>query len=167
MPLTKNILTKYPNPVFIETGTHKGDCSLLAEKLGFIVYTVEFDLKSYNICKQKFKDNDRIHIYYGDSAAVLPNILKEISLPATIWLDAHPIIDILTVDNCPILQELKAIKYEMSRLKFKILIDDINLFDECSKKEIIIASSKLGIISYEPNKYGQEEILVIQPQECI
>ena len=161
MPLTQNILLKYINPIFIETGTYNGHCSFMAKDLGFEVYTIEYDNKKYDICKKRFSNNKKIHLYLGSSDVLLPKILKEINQPVTIWLDAHPPDDPLTVNNCPIIKELETILLESKRLKFKILIDDMRIFDSVAMKNILDLANKIGTISYEESKCGPKDIMVI------
>lgn len=161
MPITQNVLSKYPNPIFIETGTWQGECSSMARSIGFEVYTIEFDINNYNHSKNRFGNDKKIHLYHGSSADWLPKILAEIKSPATIWLDAHPSLDWMTVDDCPIMQELEAILAESKRLKFKVLIDDLRCFYPADIQKILNVATKIGTVSYEASRCGEKDIMVI------
>lgn len=159
MPLTTNVLAKYINPIFIETGSYKGRTSIMACNMGFEVHTIEINKRFYNRCKVLFRKHN-IKIYSGDSVILLPEILRNINQPSTVWLDAHPP-GMLNLENCSIIHELNAILKESKRLKFQILIDDMRLFDELSMKKILNIASEIGSISYEKSICGDQDIMVI------
>jgi hypothetical protein len=162
MPLTKKVLSKYLNPIFIETGTYNGDCVCNALNLGFRnIHTIEIDKGLCDQCKKRFLNIDNVNIYQGSSSDWLPIILKKISMPATIWLDAHPLIGDIALNNIPLLQELRAIEAESSRLKFKILIDDMSLFSIREKKYILEIANRIGKLTYEGSKVSANDILAI------
>lgn len=159
MPLTNEILIKYRNQIFVETGTFGGDAAIMASKLGFDVYTIELDKKQYDYCKRRFASYPNIKLFLGDSATILSDILGKIGDEVTIWLDAHPIVDVLTEDNCPILNELNTI-FKRHK-KYKILIDDMRCFDVNTLEKIKSIASNIGVVSYETTKYGINDIMVI------
>ena len=173
MSLTIQVLAKYPNPVFIETGTKHGKAITHAIKLNFKeIHSVELDKKLYEYCKKKFQDKKFIHLYNGDSGIVLPTILKNITQLFTIWLDAHPITgsiespDILRLQDCPLIQELKEIK-KIKKSGDKILIDDMTMFSKPEYDQIISFAKTIGAISFENNDKAAaasvlNDILVIQ-----
>jgi len=71
----------------------------------------------------------KIKIYYGDSALILPKLIKKINSRSLFWLDAHHSMGITSkgTTETPILKELKSI----SRDKIKnhvILVDDARDF---------------------------------------
>lgn len=90
MPAGKEIFQKYLNPVFIETGSLVGDAIQHALNAGFeTVYSIELSKALYNICIERFKDNDNVHFIHGDSSKELERLLNMIKEPVTFWLDAH------------------------------------------------------------------------------
>jgi hypothetical protein len=132
MPLTTEVLGKYKNDVFIETGTNNGLGVQTALDTGFdIVYSIEFYDKLYDICVNKFKGNDKVKLLKGDSGERIKDILSEISSPATFWLDAHfstsDLYKTPLVDTCPLLRELEAIS-DHNVNNHTILIDDMRYF---------------------------------------
>lgn len=71
-------LTKYRNPVFVETGTHIGNGVRKALKCGFNeIYSIEIDHDRFLKCTKMFENNDNVTIIYGDSAIELPKLLKK------------------------------------------------------------------------------------------
>jgi len=125
-----NVLKKYLNPIFVETGTQNGDGVDLALKAGFeTIYSIEVKQSLYLKCVERFKDNKNVKLFCGDSIEVLPKILKELKQGVTFWLDAH--INgrkdrVLGKYSCPIIQELDLIL--PFPFKKTILIDDVRLF---------------------------------------
>lgn len=132
MPLSKEILVKYKNRIFVETGTNNGLGVQAALDAGFDkIYSIEFYDKLFEICVEKFKDNSKVHLIYGDSGEKIKDVLHEINEPATFWLDSHfstsELYKVPLVDSCPILKELDAIRKHKIK-SHVILIDDMNYF---------------------------------------
>lgn len=167
MSLVIQVLAKYPNPTFIETGTKHGTAVSYATKLNFKeIHSVELDKNLYEFCRKRFQDEKYIHIYQGDSAKILPKILESVSHPFTIWLDAHQISDDIKLSECPMLQELEAIK-KIKKPGDVILADDMTMFSKDDFKKIIDLAETIGSVSFENNdKFTYEsvanDILVIR-----
>jgi hypothetical protein len=127
MPLSKDVLIKYPNEVFVETGALDGDGINLALELGFKkVYSIEILSWRVEILLNKFKDYP-VTIICGDSSIILPELIKTIS-KATIWLDAHVDITELNLVSTgkPLAQELAC----LLGTPHTILIDDLRIFSK-------------------------------------
>jgi len=106
---------------FVETGT-RGGAALEALSGQFDkMYSVELIESAYNKVKTKLRNHKHIKLYCGDSAKVLPEIMKEIKEPTLFWLDAHD-----GRKHTPILDELKSIL--PSKLHHVIAIDDLRYF---------------------------------------
>lgn len=130
--LKRDVLIRYLSKTFIETGTAKGECVLVALEAGFKnVITIEANPKVFMDACKRFADDDRVTTVLGDSGKVLPDILSGINEPATFWLDAHwstgeddlgP-----SISKCPILYDLRAIGLHHVKNHI-ILIDDIRYF---------------------------------------
>ena len=120
----------YLNPVFIETGSYIGAGIDAALAVGFKkIISIEVNDYFYQICKEKYLQQTRVHLYFGDSILVLPGILKEINKRCTFWLDAHYMSDPHTEGGMmpvPLMEELKIIKHHPVK-DHTILIDDIRL----------------------------------------
>ena len=159
----KRDFKKYLNPYFIETGSYKGEGIQAALDAGFEkVISIELSVKYYRICRDKFRDNWRVKLFWGDSIYFLPIILKLIdNKKFTFWLDAHYSGGDTAEGRVPILKELEIIT---ARKGDTILIDDMRLYrkgwDGITDKDI--EKALVGYdISYE---YGvaENDILVAQ-----
>jgi hypothetical protein len=53
------------------------------------VYTVELDSLLYRRAQRLFQHDDRVQVFFGDSAQILPCFLQSLDEPALFWLDAH------------------------------------------------------------------------------
>lgn len=74
---------------FIETGTYQGDTSWDLRDVFDRIYTVELHPALAALARRRFRNMHHIHVLEGDSAAVLPNIIGELSAPILFWLDGH------------------------------------------------------------------------------
>ena len=125
MPI-KFDLSKYLNPVFIETGTYMGDGVREALKCGFSeIYSIEIDPNRYLNCKKMFSENKNVTIILGDSGKVLPELLKKINKKITFWMDAHYCGDGALIGDkwCPLKEEFNAIKNHSIK-EHTLLVDD-------------------------------------------
>jgi len=90
MPTNSNLFRKYMNPIFVETGSYIGMGIQEALDAGFNkVYSIELSNFYYNICVEKFKNNENVHLIKGDSSEVLYDLIKNIDENITFWLDGH------------------------------------------------------------------------------
>ena len=127
MPLKKEVITKYINPVFVETGSLRGQAIDLALLVGFSkVISVELSKKFYDFCYQKFLHDSRVKIFHGDVELMLWDMIKDIYSPITFWLDAHDSGGDTAkgIHGDPIIQELDIIK-KHSIKNHTILVDDL------------------------------------------
>ncbi len=125
---TSAIFAKYPNIYFIETGSYHGDGIQKALDAGFPqIFSIEVAPRYVEHCHKRFANNNRVTLLLGDSTNVLPQLLTQISSPATFWLDGHYSWGTARGDlNSPILEELEAIRQHPIKTH-TILIDDIRL----------------------------------------
>ena len=158
MPLFLNILKKYPNSHFVETGTCTGEGVRVARVAGFSnIHSIECFTPLYKKAVRNFSKDKRIQIIKGNSGKDLGRIIRNIKRPITFWLDAHYSGEGTAFVNTytPILQELE----QISRHPIKnhtILIDDMRLF---GKK----ATQKKGTFPHiEPSEL-EERIKLINP----
>jgi hypothetical protein len=131
------LILKYKTPAlatFVETGTRDGWMLDQMKNVFDSVYSIEVDEALYRKALIGFNDQPHIKLFLGDSATVLPSILRELSSPALFWLDAHgegPI----TAQNAPVIDELRAILSHPIK-KHAILIDDARHFDRTLIREM-------------------------------
>jgi hypothetical protein len=90
MPISSSELIKFPNRVFVETGSYAGDGIKAALKAGFQeIYSVDISPTQYDECCRIFQDEPRVHLYLDDCGTWLDKILNQIDEPCTIYLDAN------------------------------------------------------------------------------
>ena len=130
----ENVFHKYPNKYFIETGSYYGDGIQKALDSGAFekIISIEITPKYYEICKERFKDNENVRIILGDSVKELSKAIRSIRSPITFWLDGHytePTTDFSDIGGWfPLMQELDIIKKHKLK-NHCIIIDDIRLFN--------------------------------------
>jgi hypothetical protein len=105
--------------LFFETGTHKGDGVQNALDMGFEeVVSVEIIPELYEGCVKRFKDNNKVHLFLGDSNKRMEEMLKLIKEPSLIFLDGH-------FDNGnPLWKELEILKNHPIKTH-TIIVDDM------------------------------------------
>lgn len=170
--LTKQVLEKYPNPYFLETGTAYGDCVRLALELNFEkIFSIEIDpfLQNQNTnCYKQAINENKLTLITGDSLQEIINLIPKLDKPTTFWLDAHVDDGPSGIKKCPLYEELIAIK--TSRIKIHtILIDDMRCIGRGNWGEgITIESLKKYLLeinpeykfTYEHNTCALNDILV-------
>lgn len=118
---------------FVETGTEFGGTIAGVRHAFDRMHSVELEEGKYRDAVQKFGSDKSIMLYQGDSAKVLPQILKNIEEPCLIWLDAHGPGEI-TMDNSPVRGELQAIFAHPHH--HTVLIDDARHFSFSAIREM-------------------------------
>ena len=126
MPINFN-LSKYLNPIYIETGTLYGNSAIKAVEAGFEkIYTIEIHTKYFKISKNNltpYIEEGKVVLILGDSKEVLPIILEKINKKITIFLDAHWHRQRKGMDCAPLYKELEILKLYPEFLD-TIMIDD-------------------------------------------
>ncbi len=161
MPLATNILKKYMNPVFLETGSHAGEGIQSAIDCGFnTIISIELSEKYYNFCVNRFKGNDKVKLVQGDVEIVLNDTIKDINESITFWLDAHYSGDdtALGLQGDPIYEELEIIKQHPIKTH-TLLIDDIRGMNPDKLAIKILEINKDYIIHLEDG-YVPNDIMV-------
>lgn len=117
-----------PGAVFVETGTFRGETvDALRDDFPRLV-TIELFEPLYSAACEKFRGDSRIEPLLGDSATLLPEIIRGIGPPIIYWLDGHYSGPGTASGNiCPVLAELDAI-FARNNPDDIILIDDARLF---------------------------------------
>lgn len=169
--LIRTYAKKYKTTVLIETGTYMGAMLSGLSKDFLKLYSIELDRKLSKRLKRKFNRTKNIFLFNGDSAEILPKILKELNEPAIFWLDAHYSKGITAKGNLssPILSELQSI-FKHKIKSHVILIDDVHSFigedgypTTSQLKKLAQKSGKKVLIKYnvfilEPNLSFRDKI---------
>lgn len=129
--LTKEYLASYSkDQVLVETGTHWGDTVQLALEAEFSkIHSIEINKELYDGAVERFKGDERVKLWLGDSIDCLEEIVAGLTEPATFWLDAHASGPLAggRSGGSPVLDELRII--QKSPIKtHTIFIDDRRLF---------------------------------------
>lgn len=167
--LKPEVLARYMNPVFIETGTYRGNGVLLAKASGFKrIISIELDPERMANARIALASIQGVELYEGDTLDILPKILAELEERATIFLDAHPI---GAADTCmvgkrkwPLTEELRLIATNSKRKDHTLLIDDINemVLFETSRDELdalVLAINPTYKLAVEPTFCGPVHML--------
>ncbi len=111
---------------FVETGTSDGNGIEQALRAGFSqMRSIELNPLSYKTAHNRFKDQQNVQIYFGNSKSDLGKIIEDIQEPITFWLNAHAAFFGMTGEPCPLLEELNQIKNHPIKNHI-ILIDNMN-----------------------------------------
>ena len=156
-----NVLKKYLNPIFFETGTYLGDSVRLSLEAGFDkIISIEINEELQNKNKLLFEKEiteGKVELHLGDTLLIMGDIIKNLESPITFWLDAHFDFGVCGEKKCPLYEELNYIS-ESKIKNHTILIDDVRLFgkgnwgQEISEEEIIQKIKKINpnyTIKYE------------------
>jgi len=162
MPADKELFKKYPNPVFVETGSNFGEGIQLAIDAGFKdIYSIELNQEYYEHCVARFKEYSNVHLIFGDSRLVMDELLSKIDEPITFWLDAHYYKESI----CALSQEIEAIsKHHIKTHTF--IIDDLrDLVNYGLGLNIDVLKQKISLINDKyafrlEDGYVQDDILI-------
>lgn len=126
----------YEIPILIETGTYYGLTVSKFRNYFDKIFSIEIDEPLYEKNKSFFSKIKNIEILFGDSKAVLPNILdryndKDNLAKIIFWLDGHCSEGETGIGDeySPLLNELAVILNYLTYIKPIIIIDDVRLFD--------------------------------------
>jgi len=125
----------YKINILIETGTFMGEMVKAMAPYFKKILTIELSTEIYTETSKNLSHLHNISFLQGDSTNVLPEILKNITEPASFWQDENYSAVITTHDkkDTPIVEELNSIKTSLYKNSHVILIDDARLFTENSE----------------------------------
>lgn len=135
LPPSYRLLAKYPNRIFVETGSYTGDAIQQALDAGFSeVRSIDIDPANTKFCRHRFdliprpeQDPKPVRLWTGDSAVMLWEMIRDIDESITFWLDGHSQWFENEPHNdhpFPLLEELKQIARHPVKCHH-ILIDDM------------------------------------------
>ena len=137
MPISLQTLKNFNNNrIFVETGSHIGDGIQLAIDAKFeTIISIEILEVFHNICVERFKSNNNVKLYIGDSSEMLWEIVKDINKTITFWLDGHYPSEKIPKGKylSPLIQELDHIQRHPIKLH-TILIDDMRCWNNFNNK---------------------------------
>jgi hypothetical protein len=173
---TSQVFARYPNPYFVESGTWVGDGVQMALDAGFKkVRSIELSPIYFARSSKRFNGNPAVQLYQGNSGEMLYEVIKDIQVPITFWLDGHYSGGDTArgAKKTPILEELDQIKRHPIKTH-TILIDDMRCcngdwFDFISKEQIIKKVLEINPnyqITYDAG-CTPTDVLVARPPEKI
>lgn len=115
--------------IMIETGTFQGDTTYALRDQFERIFSIELSSALAELARNRFRSFPQIRIFEGDSAEILPTLMRELSGPCLFWLDGHYSGGITargTIDT-PVMSELETILAHGVK-DHVILIDDARLF---------------------------------------
>lgn len=132
LPPSYNLLAKYPNRYFVESGSYRGDAIQQALDAGFQqIRSMDVDKENVTFCHNRFDlyrgKYPNIYIRQGDSSKDFYQLFGGIREPITFWLDAHSqLFEDEMEMGCPfpLLKELEQIAAHPVK-NHTILIDDV------------------------------------------
>lgn len=152
MPANSEIFKRFPNKVFVETGTFHGQGVEDAMRAGFRrILSIELCPSFAEENQKRFAGKECVTIIQGDSGCSLGEHIKDILTPITFWLDGHysggetargP-------KRTPILDELRHIK-EHPIKSHSILIDDVRIFGTEEFDNISLGSVIEALLQINP-----------------
>lgn len=125
-PLALALRDEFGLDTFIETGTYKAQTTTWAAENFKRVVSIEANEELHQRAVKVLGDTKNTRLILGDSAEELGKVARRLKKPALIWLDAHWCKGVKELPECPLVDELKAIRE--SGLAHFILIDDARLF---------------------------------------
>jgi hypothetical protein len=172
MPISQEVLSKYPNTIFLETGTYTGYTTAMALRCGFErVLTVELSDHWRDQYQTLFGNDDRVQLFAGLSKDRLPQMLAQVGTPATFWLDAHYFGGPSALGDkfCPLMEELDLIAGHWIKTH-TILIDDVRCFGKEFGPEVTVEQVIKKLLTINPqyrfhfeDGRTQNDILVAAP----
>ena len=157
-----NYFKRFRRDIFVETGTLVGNGLWCALQAGSdLCHSIEIHEHQYLQAVERFQTEiaqGRVQLHLGDSADILPAIIKDIDRSTLFWLDAHMSQNYgpRLAKACPALEELAAIDRSAIR-NHVILIDDVACFDNPAHDNIPLQAIKDRILAI--NSAYQFELL--------
>jgi hypothetical protein len=85
----KEYAARYRLDTFVETGTYLGDMIWGVRRTFREIHSIELEPSLYQRAVKRFRGERHVHLYQGDSAELLGDIVARLTGPALFWLDGH------------------------------------------------------------------------------
>jgi hypothetical protein len=112
----------------VETGTYTGEMVFVQLRKFDEISSIELSDHYYEQAVKRFRRYKKVHLYHGDSAVMLPEVVARLNGPAVFWLDGHYSGGLTAkgATECPLFGELEAILPDAR--PHILLIDDAHCF---------------------------------------
>lgn len=87
--IVRGYAVRHRLPVFVETGTWRGDTTQVLAAVCQRVYSIELSEPLYRAAQQRFQTQPHVTLLQGDSGQLLPPLLETLNQPCLFWLDGH------------------------------------------------------------------------------
>ncbi len=87
--IVKRYAHEYGTRTLIETGTYRGDMVDVCSREFTRIISIELDPDLHENARERFASSRHIEIHRGDSAELLPKLIKDLSEACLFWLDGH------------------------------------------------------------------------------
>jgi hypothetical protein len=126
--LVRLLRDRFNITTFVETGTYLGQTTRWAASVFAKVVTIEMSPQVHAQVLPQLQQLDNVTSLLGNSADLLPQVLRQCKGPVLFWLDAHYSGGITggETNECPLLEELRTIVN--ADIGPYILIDDARFF---------------------------------------
>jgi len=152
MPIDAKTLLHFPNAVFVETGTYRGEGIAAALDAGYErIISIEAHPQLWKEAHARYADLAQVTVIHGDSNQELSKAIAGIDKPITFWLDAHGYGGDGSVHlDCPLASELEAIRNHPLH-HHTILIDDVHLLGRSYMRNVTEDSVIKALLDINPN----------------
>lgn len=127
--IIKGFLEQEGIDIFVETGTLFGNT--VEAMLPYVQRAISIEISSQlaKDASARFSESPKVRIIHGDSAVVLPEIIRDLNTRALFWLDAHCSGGITGGDpnKNPIIDEIVTVLSDKEK-QHVVLVDDARLF---------------------------------------
>ncbi len=87
--IVRNNAQRHHCQSLVETGTFYGNAPFTLRHDFTAIHTIELAPELYALNCAELSHLPHVHIHYGDSASVLPQLLPDLPRPTLFWLDGH------------------------------------------------------------------------------
>jgi hypothetical protein len=162
-------------PIFLETGTFRGETMYHMEPLFKELHTIEIKREFIDKVKSAYPGN-KITFHHGDSAVVMNDVVKTLKDDTIFFLDGH----YSSQDtgrglyDCPLIQEISSIVKSFTHSGL-IIIDDVRLFNTfihedwsgiTTERIFELVKSRMVTHYYKDSILGKNDRLIIQLQRA-
>jgi hypothetical protein len=132
-------------PVFIETGTLRGETIFAMEPWFDELHTIELGKDLWSRVKGRYR-GEKIRFHHGDSPTVLRELLPAITRRAIFFLDGHWSCGVTArgEQDVPLLDEIRVITRCFTH-EALLVIDDLRLFGQGPETGEAVDWTKVGI----------------------
>jgi hypothetical protein len=150
--LVTRIVSRSTPKCCIETGTYRGDSTLVFAQEFDIVHSIELSEKWFAFSRKRLKTHENVFCHLGDSAFVIERLISDISEPTLFFLDAHFAggDTAFGAEEVPLTRELNVLASRTQ--KDVIIVDDLRLIGKQGK------SGSKGSQVYPEMNYDWREV---------